>query len=79
MRLYTPSHFATADRVATAGAIVAFRMRIRRRHARFKLSQNRSNEDHGRVVDGLQAEGHPDAAATAEWMLTYASVRRRPA
>lgn len=65
------------ERDAMVGAIVAFRMRIRRLDAKFKLSQNRSDEDRGRVVDGLQAEGHPAAAATAEWMVSYANARRR--
>jgi transcriptional regulator len=67
------------ERDAMIGAIVAFRMRIKRLDAKFKLSQNRSDEDRARVVAGLQADGHPDATATAEWMLAYANARRRPA
>jgi len=76
-----PWHFdmPPRERDAMVGAIVAFRMRIRRLDAKFKLSQNRSDEDRARVVEGLQAEGHPDAAATAEWMSAYANARRRPA
>lgn len=76
-----PWHFdmPTRERDAMVGAIVAFRMRIKRLDAKFKLSQNRSDEDRARVAEGLQAEEHPDATATAEWMLTYANARRRPA
>jgi transcriptional regulator len=67
------------ERDAMIGAIVAFRMRIKRLDAKFKMSQNRSDEDRARVVTGLQGDGHPDATATAEWMLAYANARRRPA
>ena len=54
------------------GAIVAFRMRIRRLDAKFKLSQNRTREDRARVIAALEAEAHPDAGATARWMRAYA-------
>ena len=57
---------------ALVGAIVAFRMRIRRIEAKFKLSQNRSRDDRSRVIAALEGEAHPDAAATARWMRTYA-------
>lgn len=57
---------------ALVGAIVAFRMRIRRIDAKLKLSQNRSRDDRSRVIAALEAEAHPDAAATALWMRTYA-------
>lgn len=80
-RRAAPWHFdmPPRERDALVGAIVAFRMRIKRLDAKFKLSQNRSDEDRARVVDGLRAEEHPDATATAEWMLAYAHARRRPA
>jgi len=54
------------------GAIVAFRMRIRRLDAKFKLSQNRTREDRARVIAALEAEAHPEADATARWMRVYA-------
>ncbi|MEP7327839.1 MAG: FMN-binding negative transcriptional regulator [Betaproteobacteria bacterium] len=60
---------------AMVGAIVAFRMRIKRIDAKFKLSQNRSAEDRRRVVDGLRADQHADATATAAWMDIYAQAR----
>ncbi len=53
-------------------AIVGFRMKIRRIDAKFKLSQNRSPEDRARVVQALDAEGYPEAGATAAWMRGYA-------
>jgi transcriptional regulator len=64
------------ERDALMGAIVAFRMRIRRVDAKFKLSQNRSADDRARVIGGLDADGHPDAAATAAWMRLYANPDR---
>lgn len=75
-----PWHFdlPPRERDAMVGAIVAFRMRIKRLEGKFKLSQNRSDEDRGRVVAGLQAEDRPEAAATAAWMITYANAGRRP-
>jgi len=59
---------------AMVGAIIGFRLRIRRIEAKFKLSQNRSGEDRSRVAAALDAEGHPDAAATAAWMRAYARM-----
>ena len=56
---------------AMIGAIVGFRMKIKRIDAKFKLSQNRSADDRARVAAALAAEGHPDASATAEWMRAY--------
>jgi transcriptional regulator len=53
-------------------AIVGVELRISRIEAKFKLSQNRSNEDIAGVVEGLNEEGRAematavDAAATAE-------------
>lgn len=63
---------APRERDAMVGAIVAFRMRVRRLDAKFKLSQNRSPDDRRRVIAGLGAEAHPDAQATATWMASYA-------
>ncbi|MEO8487100.1 MAG: FMN-binding negative transcriptional regulator [Betaproteobacteria bacterium] len=57
---------------ALVGAIVAFRMRIRRLDAKFKLSQNRTRDDRARVIAALEGDEHPDAAATARWMRLYA-------
>jgi transcriptional regulator len=61
------------QRDALVGAIVAFRLRIKRIDAKFKLSQNRPSEDRHRVIAALQAEDHPDARATAAWMTAYAA------
>ena len=57
---------------ALVGAIVAFRMRIRRIDAKFKLSQNRSRDDRSRVIAALGTQGDPESAATARWMRAYA-------
>jgi len=61
-------------RDAMVGAIVGFRLKIKRIDAKFKLSQNRSREDRRRVITALDAEDHPDAAATAAWMRSYADL-----
>jgi len=53
---------------AMVGAIVGFRIRVKRFDAKLKLSQNRTPEDRGRVAAGLAAENYDDAAATASWM-----------
>jgi transcriptional regulator len=53
---------------AMVGAIVGFRVRVKRFDAKFKLSQNRTPEDGRRVAAGLDGENHDDAAATASWM-----------
>ncbi len=55
---------------AMVGAIVGFRLRIKRLEAKFKLSQNRPVEDQRRVADAL-ATGDAEAAATAGWMRAY--------
>ena len=60
---------------AMVGAIVGFRMRIKRIDAKFKLSQNRSRDDRARVAAALDAEGYAEADATAEWMRAYAGSR----
>lgn len=57
---------------AMVGAIIGFRIRVRRVEAKFKLSQNRSPEDRMRVAAALDAEGYAEAAATAAWMRGYA-------
>ena len=61
------------ERDALMGAIVTFRLRIKRVDAKFKLSQNRSREDRARVSEALRAEGYSEATHTAEWMDAYAN------
>jgi transcriptional regulator len=56
---------------AMVGAIIGFRIRVRRVDAKFKLSQNRAPEDRARVATALDAEGYAEAAATAAWMRAY--------
>lgn len=53
---------------AMVGAIIGFRIKVKRIEAKLKLSQNRTPEDRRRVAAGLDAEGFADAAATAAWM-----------
>ena len=53
---------------AMVGAIVGFRIRVKRIEAKLKLSQNRSPNDRERVAAGLEGEGYPEATATAAWM-----------
>jgi transcriptional regulator len=60
------------QRDALVGAIVAFRLRIRRLTAKFKLSQNRPADDQARVAAALDHEGYADAASVAAWMRAYA-------
>jgi transcriptional regulator len=60
------------ERDAMIGAIVAFRIRVHRLDAKFKLSQNRSAIDRAGVVAGLDAEPHADSHATAAWMRAHA-------
>ena len=64
------------QRDALVGAIVAFRMRIRRLTGKFKLSQNRSTEDREGIARAFQAAGDPESAAVAEWMREYVPVSR---
>lgn len=66
------------ERDALMGAIVPFRMRIRRIDAKFKLSQNRSSDDRARVIDALRAEDYPEARDTADWMQRYAGPDDEP-
>ena len=57
------------ERLASmVGAIIGFRIRVKRLEAKFKLSQNRPPEDSRRVAAGLAAEGYAEASATATWM-----------
>ena len=59
----------TPDRLAAmVGAIVGFKIRVKRIEGKFKLSQNRPPEDRRRVAAGLDAEDYAEAAATAAWM-----------
>jgi transcriptional regulator len=53
---------------AMVGAIVAFRIEIERIDAKFKLSQNKDEEDRRRVASALRNEAYADATATAAWM-----------
>ena len=53
---------------AMVGAIIGFRIRVKRIEAKLKLSQNRSPDDRRRVADGLEGEGYAEATATAAWM-----------
>ena len=63
---------AERERDAMLRGIVAFRLPIARLEAKFKMSQNRPVEDRTRVIAALSVEGHPDSAATAEWMQRHA-------
>ena len=62
------------ERDGLVGAIVAFRLRIRRVEAKFKLSQNRAPDDRTRVAAALEREGYADAAVVAAWMREYAGA-----
>lgn len=73
-RLPTPS----PQHDAMVGAIVAFRLPIRRVEGKFKLSQNRSAEDRARVAQGLRDDGYAEAIATTEWMARYAGAKAAP-
>ena len=56
---------------AMVGAIIGFRLKVKRIDAKFKLSQNRSRDDRQRVADALDAEPYADAGATAAWMRAF--------
>jgi transcriptional regulator len=62
------------QRDALVNAIVAFRLRIRRLEAKFKLSQNRPHDDRVRVAAALDGEGYADAASVAAWMRAYGGI-----
>lgn len=51
-----------------ARGIVGFTIAIERLRGKAKLSQNRSSEDHARVIDALEARGGADDHAMAAWM-----------
>jgi len=53
---------------AMVGAIIGFRIKVKRIETKLKLSQNRSREDQERVAAALDAEGYAEATATASWM-----------
>jgi transcriptional regulator len=59
------------ERDALVRGIVAFRLRIKRLDAKFKLSQNRPRHDQVRVAAALDGEGYADATAVAAWMRAY--------
>ena len=65
-----------AKLASLVGAIVAFRIRIRRLDVKFKLSQNRTRDDRSRVIRALDASVDADALATARWMRAYADPER---
>lgn len=73
-----PWQFAMPERQrdALVGAIVAFRLRIRRIDAKFKLSQNRTPQDQARVMSALANEGYAEATAVAAWMRDYGDATR---
>jgi len=61
------------ERDALVRGIVAFRLRIKRLDAKFKLSQNRNAADRERVTTALAEEPYHEAHATAAWMRSYAA------
>jgi len=61
--------------VAMVGAIIGFRIRVKRIEAKLKLSQNRSPDDQRRVAEGLESEGYAEATATAAWMRGVMSTK----
>jgi len=71
-----PWRFTMAEpgRSALVGAIVAFRMKVRRIELKLKLSQNRPVGDRARVAAALEREGRADGAAVAAWMRDYSGI-----
>ena len=61
---------------AMVGAIIGFRLRIKRLEVKFKLSQNRNGEDQRRVAEALATSGDPDGVTTAAWMRAYGDAGR---
>jgi len=57
-----------------AAAIVAFEMPVERIEGTFKLGQNRSREDRLGMLQGLAAEGSPDADALGDFIRKHAGV-----
>ena len=60
------------DRLASA--IVAFEMPVERIEGKFKLGQNRSREDRGGMLAGLEGEGTSDAELLARFIREHAGV-----
>ncbi len=58
---------------AMVGAIIGFRIKVKRIDIKLKLSQNRTRDDQERVAAGLAAEGYAEATATAAWMRALGS------
>ena len=54
--------------------IVAFEMPIDKIESKFKLGQNRSQEDREGTINGLVAEGSPEATSLAAFMRLHAKV-----
>ncbi|HVF65939.1 MAG TPA: FMN-binding negative transcriptional regulator [Casimicrobiaceae bacterium] len=60
------------QRDAMIANIAPFRIAIDRVIGKFKLSQNRSDDDRRRVIDALASSSFSEAQATATLMRTYA-------
>jgi transcriptional regulator len=65
------------QRDALVGAIVAFRMRIRRLTGKFKLSQNRGEDDRERVARAFEEAADAESSAVARWMREYVALPAR--
>lgn len=59
---------------ALIDAIVAFRVVPTRIESKFKMNQNKTPADRAQVAAQLQASGHPDLAAMADWMKTHERI-----
>jgi transcriptional regulator len=57
-----------------ARGIVAFEMPVERIEGKFKLGQNRSREDRGGMLAGLDREGSSDAELLARFIREHAGV-----
>ena len=57
-----------------ASAVVAFEMPVERIEGKFKLGQNRSREDRGGMLAGLEREGTSDAERLARFIREHAGV-----
>ncbi len=57
-------------------SIVGFEMPISRIEGKFKLSQNRSEQDRTNVVRELSSSTNPNAQAVADWMRTEKILHR---
>src|SRR5574337_876830 len=66
------------ERAKLVGAIVAFRLRVRRIELKLKLSQNRPVGDRVRVAAALGREGYAEAGAVAAWMRDYSGLTQEP-